>query len=66
MRWVIGDVHGMLVPLEGLLQAIEPRDAAARFFFVGDYVNRGPNLRGVIDRLLALAAAGRALRPGEP
>lgn len=54
MRWIIGDIHGMLRPLEAVLDAIRRRDAAARFCFVGDYVNRGPESRGVVDLLLSL------------
>src|SRR5438874_11014594 len=54
MRWIIGDIHGMLRPLEVLLDAIRSADAAPRFLFVGDYVNRGPDSKRVIDVLLAL------------
>ncbi len=54
MRWIIGDIHGMLGPLTALLGAIGARDAQARLIFVGDYVNRGPDSRGVIDLLLSL------------
>jgi serine/threonine protein phosphatase 1 len=57
MRWIIGDVHGMLRPLEGLLGGIERADADARLFFVGDYVNRGPETKGVIELLLTLKNA---------
>src|SRR3954469_4436327 len=57
MRWVIGDVHGMLRALQGLLAAVRAVDPAAAFFFVGDYVNRGPDSRGVIDLLLTLTGA---------
>ena len=57
MRWVIGDVHGMLRPLEGLLEAVRSADPDAHFIFVGDYVNRGPDTRGVIDLLLNLRPA---------
>ncbi|MGH7213723.1 MAG: metallophosphoesterase [Tepidisphaeraceae bacterium] len=57
MRWVIGDIHGMLAPLDAILQDVERQDVAARFYFSGDYVNRGPDSRRVIDRLLALPAA---------
>jgi hypothetical protein len=57
MRWVIGDVHGMLRALQGLLAAVRAVDPAAAFFFVGDYVNRGPDSRGVIDLLLTLDGA---------
>jgi serine/threonine protein phosphatase 1 len=52
MHWIIGDIHGMLAPRETLLIAIAKRDSAAELFFVGDYVNRGPDSRRVIDLLL--------------
>ncbi|HSI33313.1 MAG TPA: metallophosphoesterase, partial [Tepidisphaeraceae bacterium] len=54
MRWIIGDVHGMLRPLETLLAEVRRVDSKARFYFVGDYVNRGPSSREVIDLLIAL------------
>jgi hypothetical protein len=57
MRWIIGDVHGMLRPLEGLLQGIERADSEAKLYFVGDYVNRGSESKGVIDLLLTLKNA---------
>ena len=57
MRWVIGDVHGMRAALESLLAAVARRDSAPRFLFAGDYVNRGPDSRGVLDLLLSLPDA---------
>ncbi len=57
MRWVIGDIHGMYKPLRTLVGAICDADHAPQFFFVGDYVNRGPNSRGVIELLLSLPNA---------
>ena len=57
MRWIIGDVHGMRAALERLLEAVGRVDPSARFYFVGDYVNRGPDARGVIDLLLSLTNA---------
>lgn len=56
MRWIIGDIHGMLRPLRVLLDEIRKRDSEPRFFFTGDYVNRGPESRGVVDFLLSLPA----------
>jgi len=57
MRWVIGDIHGMLRPLQTLLEAVRARDPAPRLIFAGDYVNRGPDARSVIDLLLSLPNA---------
>jgi serine/threonine protein phosphatase 1 len=57
MRWIIGDVHGMRAPLERLLEEVARVDAQAQFYFVGDYVNRGPDAKGVLDLLLSLTNA---------
>lgn len=47
----IGDIHGCLQSLNGLLKKLEEhRDG--RFVFVGDYIDRGPDSSGVVDRLL--------------
>jgi serine/threonine protein phosphatase 1 len=54
MRWVIGDIHGMFRPLEAMLEAVGKIDSHPLFCFVGDYVNRGPNSRQVIELLLHL------------
>lgn len=49
----IGDIHGCLEPLQRLIETLrpEPRDTLV---FLGDYVDRGPDSKGVIDYLLAL------------
>lgn len=54
MHWIIGDIHGMLHPLEKLLEAVQRHDDRPRFVFVGDYINRGPDSKAVIDLLLTL------------
>lgn len=57
MRWIIGDVHGMLRPLEAMLENIYARDRKAELFFCGDYCDRGPHTRQVIELLLGLRNA---------
>jgi serine/threonine protein phosphatase 1 len=49
----IGDIHGCLAALETLLGAIQlqPNDTLV---LLGDYVDRGPNSRGVLERLIDL------------
>lgn len=47
----------MYRPLEALLAAVARRDPAAHLIFVGDYINRGPDSRQVIDRMLTLTRA---------
>ena len=49
----IGDIHGCLTALEKLLEIMQPRPDD-QLIFLGDYVDRGPNSMGVIDRILAL------------
>ena len=49
---VIGDIHGCLDSLNNLLELILPK--ADTLIFLGDYVNRGPDSQGVVERLLAL------------
>lgn len=56
--YAVGDLHGRLDLLERLLPLIAAdaagSDAKRRFLvFLGDYVDRGPDSRGVIDRLMA-------------
>jgi serine/threonine protein phosphatase 1 len=57
MRWIIGDVHGMLKPLGALVGHVRTTDPDAQLLFTGDYVNRGPDTRGTIDYLLSLTNA---------
>jgi hypothetical protein len=52
----------MLKPLARLLDEVGKVDAAARFYFVGDYVNRGPDSKGVIDLLLSLGSGTKFVR----
>lgn len=47
----IGDVHGSALALDTLLAAVAPAPAD-RLVFLGDYVDRGPDTRGVLDRLI--------------
>jgi serine/threonine protein phosphatase 1 len=49
----IGDVHGCSRALESLLTAIEPAPDDV-IVALGDYVNHGPDSRGVIERMIAL------------
>jgi serine/threonine protein phosphatase 1 len=49
----IGDIHGCALALDALLKAIGPRPEDV-IVTLGDYVNRGPDSRGVLDRLIEL------------
>ncbi len=49
----IGDIHGCASALDALLTAIAPQ-AEDTIVTLGDYVDRGPDSKGVIDRLIDL------------
>ncbi len=50
----IGDIHGCAQSLEGLLNKLGPWHGSL-FLFIGDYIDRGPDSRGVFDLLLDFA-----------
>ena len=50
----IGDIHGCARTLDCLLRTLHPA-ADDHLVFVGDYVDRGPDSKGVIERCLSLA-----------
>ncbi|MDQ3815530.1 MAG: serine/threonine protein phosphatase, partial [Armatimonadota bacterium] len=54
----IGDIHGCSRAFDLLIAAVQlqPDD---RIIALGDYVDRGPDSKGVLDRLIALHATGR-------
>jgi serine/threonine protein phosphatase 1 len=49
----IGDIHGCLAALDAVLAGIEPRPDDT-LVTLGDYIDRGPHSREVIERLLRL------------
>ena len=49
----IGDIHGCLTALDAVLTAIDPEPSDS-LVLLGDFVDRGPNSAGVIDRLIEL------------
>lgn len=52
--YAIGDLHGCPDELEVLLEALGP-GSEDTVVFLGDYVDRGPAVRRLVDRLLRLA-----------
>ena len=58
--YAVGDIHGQLGMLQNALSRIEADGGPdARVVFLGDYVDRGPNSREVLDLLIAGQQAGR-------
>jgi len=57
--YAIGDIHGCLEQLKALMAKLSP-GAADELLFIGDYIDRGPDSKGVVDYVLEL----RKRRPG--
>lgn len=49
---IIGDIHGCVNSLTKLLKLVE--NEADSFIFLGDYIDRGPNSKQVVDYILDL------------
>jgi len=52
--FVIGDIHGCHGPLLDLLKQANPNPESDRLIFLGDYINRGPESREVLEELIRL------------
>src|SRR5271165_1398204 len=49
----IGDIHGCSAALASLVRAIDPTPHDL-LVFLGDYIDRGPDSRGVLEQVIAL------------
>jgi len=58
--YVIGDIHGCLDELRCLIEGL-PLEVGDRLVFLGDYIDRGPDSKGVVSYLLELKTYGPAL-----
>ena len=60
--WAVGDIHGCADLLKALLVqifAMASMDRPTRIIFLGDYVDRGPDARAVLDLLIELQSLER-------
>ena len=63
VAWAVGDIHGrldLLSPLVEVMIADLAASSASRklLIFLGDYIDRGPDSKGVIDLLASLRSRG--------
>ena len=49
----LGDIHGHSQALDAILAAVDPQ-AEDTLVFLGDYVDIGPDSKGVLERVIAL------------
>ena len=52
-QFVVGDIHGCSKALRTLIETIAP-GPDDEFIFLGDYIDRGPDSKNVVDQILAL------------
>lgn len=54
--YAFGDIHGCLEPLQALVRRClqEVAGSSATFVFLGDYIDRGPDSKGVVEFLMDL------------
>lgn len=55
--FIIGDIHGCLDMLKRLMDKIKWRPEKDRLIFLGDYLDRGKDPRGVVDFILEISKA---------
>lgn len=55
---VIGDIHGCYELLNKLLQKVNFQKNQDRIIFIGDYIDRGPEARKVLDLVMELVNEG--------
>jgi len=53
-RWVIPDIHGCALTLKYLMESMVKPNKNDEIYFVGDYIDRGPDSKGVIDYIMAM------------
>jgi serine/threonine protein phosphatase 1 len=57
-RWVIPDIHGCKKTLQALFEHYIAPSKEDELYFLGDYIDRGPDSRGVIDFIMDLQQKG--------
>jgi len=57
-KWIIPDIHGCANTLKTLVENMIKATKGDELFFLGDYIDRGPRSKEVIDYLMELQANG--------
>ncbi len=61
---VVSDIHGELDLFEKLLKKVKYHSEKDQLVLVGDYVDRGPNSRGVLNKVMNLKRQGAIVLRG--
>ena len=57
-RFAISDIHGCRATFEKMLTEVLQLQKEDTLYLLGDYIDRGPDSRGVIDHIWALQKEG--------
>lgn len=58
MRYAISDIHGCLQTFRSLLEDTIVFNKNDTLFLLGDYIDRGPDVKGLLDYIMALRSDG--------
>lgn len=61
--FAIGDIHGCCRTFQRLLFEVIGLEKADSLYLLGDYIDRGPDSKGVIEQIMALQANGYVVQP---
>lgn len=61
-RYAIGDIHGGIQTFRALIRKINPKHDD-RVYLLGDYIDRGPDSKGVLDAIISMQESGCDIRP---
>jgi serine/threonine protein phosphatase 1 len=55
--FIVGDIHGCLDPLKRMMDKIDWRPEEDGLIFLGDYIDRGVDSKGVVDYIIEISNA---------
>lgn len=61
--FAIGDIHGCVCTFRHLIYCVLKVRRGDTVYLLGDYIDRGPDSKGVIDEIIALQSAGHDIKP---
>lgn len=61
-RYAIADIHGGVKTFRALVNSLR-LGRSDRLYLLGDYVDRGPDSKGVLDSIMMMQATGYDVRP---
>lgn len=57
-RYALSDIHGCLVTFQKMLEEVIQLQPQDHLYLLGDYINKGPDSKGVLDYIFSLLRQG--------